>query len=455
MNRQLPALDVRFATDRYLPTTGLAAAEVETCELAANALTALKRRAETGEVGFTRLPFDLDIPKEILRFARGKRFQNFLLVGIGGSSLGAQALCAALRPWYHNWLGRQRAGCRFFVLDNVDADLVDSTLRLLNPRETLVNVVSKSGSTAETAANFMIVRRWLMKGLGRRFNQHIVATTDPHKGELLELAREEGYATFAIPPDVGGRFSVLTPVGLLPAHFFGASVTKLLAGARAMVELGMGPKVPENSPLLSSLVLYRYLERGRRTQVFMPYASNLQSFADWYRQLWAESLGKRTARDGRIVGAGQTLLGSIGTIDQHSQVQLLREGPDDKFVFFLDVRKSSREARIPKDLQKYPSSAYLGGHPLGELMRAERRATEIALASDGRPSMTLSIPRVDEFSMGALIMFFELQTAFTGEMLGVNAYDQPGVEEGKLNTFALMGRPGHEERRRALARYEG
>lgn len=448
----MPSLDIRFSTRTCLPPTGLAPEEMGNCELTEQARGSLKKRIDSGEVGFTRLPSDESVPKAIADYARTMKVQNFLLIGIGGSSLGAQALFAALRPWYHNWTARK--GTRFFVLDNVDADLVDRTLRLLNPRQTLVNVVSKSGTTAETAANFMVARRWLLRSLGKKFNRHIVATTDPEQGELRALARDEGYATFAVPANVGGRFSVLTPVGLLPAQFFGVPVAQLLAGARAMVDLGLRSKLPASLPLLSALVLYRYWMRGRSTQVFMPYASHLQPFADWYRQLWAESLGKKLNRKGETVQVGQTLLSSIGTIDQHSQVQLLREGPDDKFVLFLDVRNPSRQVKIPKDLQKYPSSAYLGGRTMSELLRAERRATEIALASDGRPSMTISVEATDAFTIGALIMFFELQTAFAGEMLGINTYDQPGVEKGKLNTFALMGRPGYEDRRATLAQYD-
>lgn len=453
MPDELPSLDYRFATQPFLPANGLAPEDFADCELSAAALEGLRRRIQDGEVGFTRIAYDETIPRSIASYARDAQYQNFLLIGIGGSSLGAQALFAALKPWYHNWVAGRR-GARFFVLDNVDADLVERTLSTLKPRDTIVNVVSKSGTTAETAANFMIVRRWLIRSLGKKYARHIVATTDPEKGELRALAREEGFATFPVPSDIGGRFSVLTAVGLLPAHFIGIPIRQLLAGARAMAELGLSQAPPGNPPLLSALILYRYWTRGRSTQVFMPYASNLQAFADWYRQLWAESLGKKADRTGRVVHVGQALLSSIGTIDQHSQVQLLREGPDDKFVFFLDVRRPGRQVRIPRDLQKYPSSAYLGGRTLSELMRAERRATEIALASDERPSMTISIPRVDAFTLGALIMFFELQTAFAGEMLGINAYDQPGVEEGKLNTFALMGRPGYDERRTALARYE-
>ena len=452
MLMKLPALDIRFSS--RLPSHGLLDSDISHCEVTEQALAALHHRIQSGEVGFTRLPDDRETPRQIAAHARRMKAENFLLVGIGGSSLGAQALFAALRPWYHNWLGKQRKGARFFVLDNVDSDLVDATLRMLKPRETVVNVVSKSGGTAETAANFMIVRRWLMTSLGKKFADHIVATTDPEKGELLNLARQEGYATFTVPPDVGGRFSVLTPVGLLPAHYCGVSILKLLDGAREMARIGLNEKLPNNLPLLSALIIYRYLRRGRTTQVFMPYSSCLQSFADWYRQLWAESLGKKFDRHGQIVHAGQTLLGSIGTIDQHSQVQLLREGPDDKVVFFLQVGKSRRETKIPKDLKQYPSSSYLGGHTLAELMNAECRATQYALASDDRPSLAMSIPEINEYTIGALIMFFELQTAFLGEMLGVNAYDQPGVEEGKLNTFALMGRPGYEERRSALKRFE-
>ena len=253
--------------------------------------------------------------------------------------------------------------------------------------------------------------------------------------------------------NVGGRFSVLTPVGLVPAAFLGIDIGALMQGARDMRKRCWSEPPEKNAGVLGAALLHALATtRGRSIQVLMPYADALVHLADWYRQLWAESLGKRLDRAGRVVETGQTPVVSVGATDQHSQVQLYMEGPHDKVVSFLEVEKFRRDVRIPRRHGDLASLGYLGGRTLGELIAAERRGTEIALTAAGRPNFTWRLPEVSAHVMGQLIYLFEFQTALAGELYGIDAFDQPGVEAGKVATYALMGRPGHEAEGKRLAR---
>jgi glucose-6-phosphate isomerase len=284
------------------------------------------------------------------------------------------------------------------------------------------------------------------KRLGTAHLKRWCATTDPAKSELLTLARRLGMATLAIPPNVGGRFSVLTAVGLLPAAFLGLDVDALLQGARDMRTHCWTAPADRNAGITGAVLTFLMAtKRARNIQVLMPYAGSLVAFADWYRQLWAESLGKRVDRRGRVVHTGQTPVTALGATDQHSQVQLYMEGPHDKVVTFLEVEQYRPDVRIPKLHPDLASTGYLGGRTLGELLTAERRGTEIALTGAGRPCFTYLLPRVDAHVVGQLIYLFEFQTALSGEMYGIDAFDQPGVEAGKVAAYALMGRAGYEK----------
>ena len=368
---------------------------------------------------------------------RLSRLADTLVVdGIGGSALGALALEAALRP--------KRK--RLVILDNVDPEVVSARLASLDAERTAVNVVTKSGSTAETAANLLILLEWMEERLGPRHVKRWCATTDPEKSELLTLARRLRMATLAVPRNVGGRFSVLTAVGLLPAAFLGLDVDALMRGARDMRKHCWSAPPERNVGVMGAVVLYLMArKRSRNIQVLMPYAGALVPLADWYKQLWAESLGKRLDRRGRVVETGQTPVTALGATDQHSQVQLYMEGPHDKVVTFLEVAEFRPDLRIPRGHADLASMGYLGGRTLGELLNAERRGTEIALASAGRPSFTYLLPRVDAHVVGQLIYLFEFQTALSGELYGIDAFDQPGVEAGKIAAYALMGRAGYEK----------
>ena len=414
--------------------TELAAA----CARAASAMKTLRRTLDSGAQGWDAVLDDRAARSAAVREGRrlARLADTLVLDGIGGSALGPLALETALRP---------KRG-RLVVFDNVDPEGVRARLASLDPRRTAVNVITKSGSTAETMANLLILLDWMERRLGPGHLRRWSATTDPSKGDLLTLARRLGIPTLEIPQNVGGRFSVLTAVGLLPAAFLGLDVDALVDGARAMRRHCWSAPAERNAGVMAAVLLHGMAtRRGRNVQVMMPYADGLLHLADWYRQLWAESLGKRMDRAGRVVETGQTPVTSLGATDQHSQVQLYMEGPQDKVVTFLEVAAVNGDVRIPRRHLDLDSMGYLGGRTLGELIAAEKRGTEIALTSAGRPSFTYVLPRISAHVLGQLLYLFEFQTALSGELYGIDAFDQPGVEAGKVAAYALMGRKGYEK----------
>jgi glucose-6-phosphate isomerase len=326
------------------------------------------------------------------------------------------------------------------VLDNVDPANISSLLGRLDMRRSLFVVISKSGGTAETMAQYLVVRARLNEVLGETgARERLVLVTDPEKGALRSIARKENIAALEIPANVGGRFSVLTPVGLLPAALIGIDTAAMLAGAADMRTRCASKELGKNiAGTWAALQFLADTKHGRPIHVLMPYSDALRDMADWFVQLWAESLGKhRVAGD---AGVGPTPLGALGATDQHSKVQLFMEGPGDKTVTFIAVEEGGADVEIPRLHSDVPELAYLGGHRLGELLDIERRATAGALARRGRPNMTLTLESVDPFHVGALFMFLELATAYAGRLYGVNAFDQPGVELGKQFTYAMLGR---------------
>jgi len=416
----------------------------------------IRRRRAAGEYGFYQLVDQGDTVREITAFAEGlgQAHDHVLVLGIGGSALGTKALLAALRPPAWNELDDD--GREFFprltVLENVDPSTVSAALQRIDPRRVLVNVISKSGGTAETMAQYRVVRAWLEDALGGASHRHLVFTTDPTRGALREIAARDGIATLSVPPAVGGRFSVLSPVGLLPAALVGIAVAQLLAGARRAIERAEGDDLRRNpAALYAALHWAADTELGARIHVLMPYADRLREFAEWYRQLWAESLGKRVDRSGREVHSGPTPVGAVGATDQHSQVQLFMEGPFDKVITFAVVDDPGDDVAIPPAPTDVPGAAplpsdldYLAGHTLGELLRAEYEATATALARMGRMSCTLRLPDLSPATLGEAIMFYQLATGYAGVWYGVDPFNQPGVELGKTLTYGAMGRPGYE-----------
>jgi glucose-6-phosphate isomerase len=405
------------------------------------------RRREAGQLPFFDLPHQRELVDRIREFADGvgQAFDTFIVLGIGGSALGASALAQALRPPHWNELSDEARDWfpRLHVLDNVDPTTIAPLLARLDLRRTLVNVVSKSGATAETMAQFLIVRERMVDLLDDAWRRHFIFTTDPESGVLRRLAADEGVPALPIPPGVGGRFSVLSPVGLLPAAMVGIDIDALLYGAAGMTERCATSTLKENPAGLFAVLQYlAHTDAGAPIHVMMPYSDRLYGMADWFRQLWAESLGKRRDRDGRDVFRGPTPIKALGATDQHSQVQLYMEGPFDKTITLLAARTRPVDLTIPPAYSSIAELAYLGGHTMGELLDAERRATTSALARSGRMNMTIELPAVDPVAIGQLFMLLQIATIYAGELYGVNALDQPGVELGKELTYALMGRPG-------------
>lgn len=408
----------------------------------------VEARRLDGELGFLDLPYAEDTASQVQELADsfGQWFENLVVLGIGGSALGARTLRDALRgPLYNQLSDEDRDHFpRLMVLDNVDPASIRALLAHLDPRRTLFNVVSKSGSTAETMAQLLVVQDLMVRAVGpEKALGHFLFTTDPSRGSLRALAEEAGIPALAVPENVGGRFSVLSPVGLLPAAVTGIDIQALLEGARA-VETRCRTDVLTANPagLLATLLHTAHVERGASIHVLMPYCERLRSFSLWFQQLWAESLGKERSTDGRTVHVGPTPLPAVGVTDQHAQVQLFMEGPFDKAVVFLAVGAEGDPVPIPAPSTPDPGLDYLGGHSMAELLDAERRATAEALRRAGRANLTVEVDRLDAERLGRLIMLFELTTVYAAALYGVNPLDQPGVELGKRLTYGLLGREG-------------
>jgi glucose-6-phosphate isomerase len=418
---------------------------------ALKALAGFRKQSEQGLYGFAHLPFQTDVIRDVTKYAASLRgsYDTVCVVGIGGSALGAWALDCGLRGPHPVQGAFTTEWPRLVILDNVDPSFTAQALASMDRETTIVVVIAKSGGTAETVSTFLIVREWLNNP------QRIVAVTTEGKGDLFALAEKEGYRTFAIPENVGGRFSVLSPVGLVPAALIGINIKKLCAGATAMTHLCWSDDLGENVALRAAL--YHWLvwtRKDKPIQVAFPYANHLWGTAFWFRQLWAESLGKARNRKGETVHTGQTPVAALGTTDQHSQVQLYIEGPNDKVFTFWAVDKFASQGKIPKVKTGLAAFDALSGQSLAKLIDAERRATAAAMVAAGRPNCTVTLDRVDEEHLGAFLQMMEFQTAFLGELLDINAFDQEGVELGKKFTFALMGRPGYDEWRQQFADYE-
>ncbi len=453
---QALSLDYNFAMAEFVGEAGLTDPELDGLTPdAAGVVQELNRGRQEGRLGFMELPYQTEVLKEIRKLAKPvlEWGWDLVVLGIGGSALGTRALQQALVHPQHNKLpmGRRQHRPGLWVLDNIDPDFCFGILDGLDLRRTFVNVISKSGSTAETMAQFLWLYQILKNRVGEdKARERLIITTDPEKGPLRRLARQEGLASLSVPPNVGGRFSVLSAVGLLPAHLAGIDLEELLAGAAFMDR-----RLKETDYLMAqrlAALYYLYAARKQRPiLVFMPYSTGLSGMAEWFAQLWAESLGKKVDLQGRVVHAGSTPVRAVGTTDQHSQLQLYMEGPQDKLITFLEVEKFKTPLEIPDLFPDQEEMSYLGGHSLGELLLTERRATAFNLMKAGRPSLTLRLPEVNPFAVGQLIYLLEVATVVAGLYLGVNPLDQPGVEGSKQTTYGLMGRRGFEDRRQEFA----
>ena len=408
------------------------------------------------QMAWRELPYNqTDIITEIKEYTAQMKdqFDAFVVLGIGGSALGPLAVQQALNHPFYNELPKARRGShpKLYVVDNVDPERLVGLFQIVDPARCLFNVISKSGGTSETMSQFMIIQALLEKKLGKKgTRKHIVCTTSSEDGCLLAIAKQEGYKTFYVPGGVGGRFSELSPVGLLPAAMCGIDIEGLLEGAAQMDARCQKDDIYQNPAYMYAALHYLAMQQGKNISVLMPYADSLKLIADWYAQLWAESLGKKYDQYGNIVHTGQTPVRALGATDQHSQVQLYTEGPYDKIVVLIGLDEYRETITIPKTYGDVASLGFLGGITHNELLQTMQTATEYALTKAGRMNMTLTLPKVTAQTVGQLLYFFEVATAYAGELLNINAFDQPGVEEGKNATRALFGRTGYEEKKAEL-----
>ncbi|MBI5504927.1 MAG: glucose-6-phosphate isomerase [Deltaproteobacteria bacterium] len=442
------SLDVNGFFSHMIGSYGLDGHDLERIEARlAAALAHLDAKRLAGDLPFYDLPYDDDAIAACKGLAAELRaeFDTLIVLGIGGSALGTKAVLEGVPA------ASLAAGMRVVVADNIDpatfSRLLGGGPGGVDLSRTAFNVISKSGGTAETLAQFLIARERLLAhpAVGAaRWARHIVVTTDPARGPLRALAAAEGFRSLPVPPGVGGRFSVLTSVGLLPLAAAGVDIEALCAGARHADTLCSLSDPRANPAALHAGLLFLALrEKGCAVHVLMPYSDGLLRLAEWYAQLWAESLGKAHALDGSVVETGQTPVRALGATDQHSQVQLYVEGPRDKVVTFVRVDEHDGELTIPGAYPDKEEIAYLSGLRMGDLLNMEQRATELALAESGRPTSVLTIGRSDARSIGYLFHFFEVQTLVMGALLGIDPLDQPGVEAGKRLTYGMAGRAGY------------
>jgi len=395
---------------------------------------------EARKQGFYSVIDDEGLVEKIEQFAASVegKFSRIVVLGIGGSSLGTICLQQSLTHLYAS--GKPE----LMVLDNIDPDLMKEAEDVIDYGKTLFLVVTKSGGTPETLAQYFYFRAQVEKK-GLVVKEHFVFVTDPEKGLLRKIANEEGIPSFEVPPNVGGRFSVLTAVGLLPARLIGVDIQKLLLGAREMRDLFLSDLAEENLPFQMAQLQFSQYGQGKVMNVMMPYAQKLIRFADWYRQLLAESTGKRRAGSGRREEfshsenfVGITPINALGATDQHSQCQLYNDGPNDKLFIFLKIKDHANNLEIPGEKLLSDDVAFLKNVSFQKLLHTELEATMMVLTENDRPWTLLEIDTLDEEHLGGLFMLFEGATAFLGEMFGIDAFDQPGVERAKILTKEFL-----------------
>lgn len=432
--------DYNFASDENL-SNGISADMLSTYkEKVKKGFERLNKMVDDGIVGFPKLVNqDISLMSKLATEIKGK-FDDLVVAGIGGSALGIEALINGIMPYGYNTFSKEARGGypRIWLADNVDPSKIMGILDHCNPEKTYTIVISKSGSTVETAANFSIIFDWLKANV-KDVSKHIAVVTDPEKGNLRKFATENNLPSFEIAPSVGGRFSVLSPVGLLSAVFLGMDVDKLLQGAKNISDNGI-------EQVLTACAIYLYfMEKGKSINVLMPYSSRLDKFAEWFCQLWGESLGKLKTYSGSEIRFGSTPVRTVGAIDQHSQIQLFREGPLDKVVTFIGLSAHEREKEVSGSFQE--GFSYLKGIKLGELLNSELKATEAALLTSNVPSVRININTLDEYSLGQLFMFFQYIVPIIGLAVDINPFDQPGVEEAKEYAYGMMDRKGFEAKK--------
>lgn len=423
-------------------------AEMQARALAANELLETGQGAGSDFLGWVHLPTSItDADIEAIEAVAAKlraKADLIVCIGIGGSYLGAKAVLEAMTDPFKLLHKEQTAPTVVFAGQNLSEDYLHALLEASAEHSLAAIVISKSGTTTEPAIAFRLVKSALERRYGKKeASERIVAVTDKSRGALKTLATDEGYPTFVIPDDVGGRFSVLTPVGLLPLAAAGVDIAALVHGAQRM-ERATGADVPfaENPAAIYAAVRNELYNRGKKTEILGSYEPRLQYVNEWWKQLYGESEGK----EGKgIFPASITL-----TADLHSMGQYIQEGERTLFETIISVAKPDHKIVIEADAENLDSLNFLAGKRISEVNRMAELGVQLAHVDGGVPNIRIEIPAVDAQTLGGLLYFFERACGISGYLLGVNPFDQPGVEAYKKNMFALLDKPGYEEASKAI-----
>ncbi len=452
------SLDHNYAmADLIGADNGLTAAQIDGLQPRLAALDQqLKewRRQHTGS--FFDLPYDTAMLKEIQGLVRHCKewCRDVLVLAQDGSALGIKALQQALCHPSHNYfpIGRRHYHSRLFVADNPDPDSLYGLLDDLELKRLLVNVISKSGENPATLAPFLFVYHLLKGRLGpSQVRESFVLTTDPAQGDLRRLAASQDFATLNFPPQVAGRFSVLSAAGLFPAAMAGIDISGVLAGARFMDQRLQAAAPADNLAYRLAACLYlAYSEKNKHIHIFMPYATSLRGLADWVCQLWAACAGPQPQPAGAPAPTGPTPLRALGATDEPSQSKLFLEGPPDKIITFLEVAKFNHHLTVAPCFPEIDGLSYLAGQSLAQVLAAEKQATAFNLMQAGRPSLTINLPEINAFTIGQLIYLFEVAAVALAGLLDLNPFEQSGSEASRQTAFGLLGRPEYEARRQEL-----
>ena len=400
-------------------------------------------------LGWIDLPVDYD-KEEFGRIKEAaKKIQNdsdvLLVIGIGGSYLGARAAIEFLRHSFYNSVSKEvrKTPEIYYVGNSISSTYIAHLKEVIGDRDFSINMISKSGTTTEPAIAFRVFKKMLIEKYGREeANKRIYATTDKVKGSLKNLANEEGYESFVVPDDVGGRFSVLTAVGLLPIAVSGADIDKLMEGAASMRELCLNKSFEDNDSLQYATIRNILLRKNKNIEILCNYEPSLHYVAEWWKQLYGESEGKDQKG---IFPAAVDL-----TTDLHSMGQFIQDGQRTMFETVMNLEKSADEIIIEEEDGDLDGLNYLAGQSVDFINKSAMKGTQLAHTDGNVPNLVVNIPEKNEFYLGQLFYFFEFAVGVSGYMLGVNPFNQPGVESYKKNMFALLGRPGYEKEREEL-----
>ncbi len=368
-----------------------------------------------------------------------------VVIGIGGSYLGSRAAIEMLTHSFYNYLPKSKRKTPeiYFVGNNISSTYVTDLLELLEGKDISVNIISKSGTTTEPAVAFRIFKEYLEKKYGKTGAQgRIYATTDKARGALKKLSTEEKYETFMIPDDVGGRYSVLTAVGLLPIAVCGADIDEIMKGAAAAYELYKNPKLSENECYQYAAARNALYRKNKTTEIMVNYEPSLHYFTEWWKQLFGESEGKDQKG---IFPAGVDF-----SADLHSMGQYIQDGLRNIFETVLSIEKPKKSLNIKEDKDNVDGLNFLAGKEMDFVNKKAMEGTLLAHTDGGVPNLILSVPELSDYYFGSLVYFFEKACGISGYLMGVNPFDQPGVEAYKRNMFALLGKPGFEEERKIL-----